>query len=482
MNLNDFKVNKNLSAIKQVKLVKKYIDRNVNKTVSAKQIKFISDIFKIPKSVIRFEFKKYLSANYNFKHGKFNKKMQFKKVITSLIYYYANLIIFLILSKQIKFKKKIKIIFDEIFSQNELERSEIFLKNANSYKIISKIKNKKNLNIVNYPNFYGCSQNYLFKNFLNFFIKIPYFVLKSSFNDKMNYFPFYIVVMKINVRYETLFKQYRARILLQERPYSTSAIKNYLFKKYGGHKTCCFQRILFNLAHTSFYINADVLFSLGKMSAKTIALTGSKVSKIVPLGSFSYYSKWIKSKKIKTKKYDIVYLNVNTVPAYAISNKYLKNYYMQLNWLRLISLENPHLKILLKHHRNNTYHDPEELKIIKGTNIERISSDTFADRFNNSYGYAINSKIRLSWASTMIYELLGHNYQSFFLDPKHENSEFLQNHSFNKKYRIKNYKDFKKKINDIIFKRRKANVINPDHYCLNSKAFFKRFKNFLDKF
>ena len=288
--------------------------------------------------------------------------------------------------------------------------------------------------------------------------------------------------MKLNVRYETLFNQYRARILLQERPYSTSAIKNYLFKKYGGQKICCFQRILFNLAHTSFYINADVLFSLGKMSAKTIALTGSKVSKIIPLGSFSYYSKWIKSKKIKTKKYDIVYLNINTVPAYAISKKYLKNYYIQLNWLRLISLENPHLKILLKHHRNNTYHDPEELKIIKGTNIERISSDTFADRFNNSYGYAINSKIRLSWASTMNYELLGHNYQSFFLDPNHENSEFLQNHNFNKKYRIKNFKDFKKKINEIIFKRRKVNVINPDHYCLNSKTFFKRFKNFLDKY
>ena len=138
MNLNDFKVNKNLSAIKQVKLIKKYIDRTANKSLSAKQIKFISDIFKIPKSVIKFEFKKYLSANYNFKHGKFNKKMQFKKVITSLIYYYANLIIFLILSKQIKFKKKIKIIFDEIFSQNELERSEIFLKNASSYKIVSK--------------------------------------------------------------------------------------------------------------------------------------------------------------------------------------------------------------------------------------------------------------------------------------------------------------------------------------------------------
>ena len=184
MNLNDFKVNKNLSAIKQVKLVKKYIDRNVNKTVSVKQIKFISDIFKIPKSVIKFEFKKYLSANYNFKYGRFNKTMQFKKIFASLIYYYANLVIFLLLSKKIKFKKKIKIIFDEIFSQNELERSEIFLKNANSYKIISKIKNKKNLNIVNYPNFYGCSQNYLFKNFLNFFIKIPYFVLKSSFRLK----------------------------------------------------------------------------------------------------------------------------------------------------------------------------------------------------------------------------------------------------------------------------------------------------------
>lgn len=475
-----FKVNKNLSAINQTRLIIKYINKQANKKKSEKQIIFLSSILDIPRDVIKFEFKKYLSLNYNFKENKFNKNklkiqnLKLRWLLPSIFYYYLNLIIFYLFSENFKHKKKIQILFDEVFSEVELERAEIFLKKTKSFKIVSKIK-KKNKNIINYLQYVKFSKNYLYKNFYNFLIKIPYHVFLSSLKDSVNYFPFYDYAMKKNIKYETLFQQYRSNILIQERPYSTSAIKNYLFKKYGGKKTCCFQRILFHLANTSFFINTDILFSLGKMSAKSLSLTGAKIGQIKPLGSYTYFSKWINSKKIKTKKYDIIYLNGNNVPAYGLNNRFLKNYYTQLNWLRKISLKNPKLKILMKHHRNNVFHDPEELKILKDTNIVRLSGETYPDKYNNSYGYAINAKLRLTWCSTMAYELIGHNHECYFLDPNHENLEFLQNYDFNKKYRIKNFYDFEKKIKEVLIKKRKSKILNSENFCINSNNFLNKF-------
>ena len=49
MNLVNFKINKNLSAISQTKFIKKYIDRTANKKISTTQIIFLSRILQIPK-------------------------------------------------------------------------------------------------------------------------------------------------------------------------------------------------------------------------------------------------------------------------------------------------------------------------------------------------------------------------------------------------------------------------------------------------
>lgn len=91
--------------------------------------------------------------------------------------------------------------------------------------------------------------------------------------------PFLLDQTKKIIKYETVFQKFQAKFLIQERPYTTSAIKNYLFKKYGGKKTCCTQRIIFHLGSTSFYINSDILFSLGNETAKILELTGSKIKK-----------------------------------------------------------------------------------------------------------------------------------------------------------------------------------------------------------
>ena len=95
-----------------------------------------------------------------------------------------------------------------------------------------------------------------------------------------------------------------------------------------------------------------------------------------------------------------------------------------------------------KHHENNYFHDIKELNILNTSNIKRISGPTKPGEKNYSYGYAINSKVRLTWCSTMGYELLGHNYKCYFLDPNDEYIGFLHDEKYNKKFRINSYHDF----------------------------------------
>ena len=98
-----------------------------------------------------------------------------------------------------------------------------------------------------------------------------------------------------------------------------------------------------------------------------------------------------------------------------MNDKYIQNYYRSLNWLKRFNYEYPCYKIVFKHHENNYFHDRKELDILDTSSIKRISGPTKPGEKNYSYGYAINSKVRLTWCSTMGYELLGHNYKCYFL-------------------------------------------------------------------
>ena len=78
-----------------------------------------------------------------------------------------------------------------------------------------------------------------------------------------------------------------------------------------------------------------------------------------------------------------------------------------LNWLKDSITNTLVTKLFFKHHENNYFHDRKELDILDTSSIKRISGPTKPGEKNYSYGYAINSKVRLTWCSTMGYELLG---------------------------------------------------------------------------
>ena len=151
-----------------------------------------------------------------------------------------------------------------------------------SFKTISdkKLDGSKN-NFIFYK-YIGTNKILFKKKCFNLFFYNFFLVHKLSLLEKTNLFPLVTTLIKRILKYETIFSYISGKYLFQERPYATSAIKNFLFKKYGGDKSCCTQRILFHLGSTSFYINTDILFSLGRKSHSGLRLTGSKIGKIVP--------------------------------------------------------------------------------------------------------------------------------------------------------------------------------------------------------
>jgi len=182
-----------------------------------------------------------------------------------------------------------------------------------------------------------------------------------------------------------------------------------------------------------------------------------------------YFSnKWINSKKIPTEKIDIIHLSGNDSPSFQTDSKYLNNYYEQLTWLKKLSIDFPLLKVVLKHHEGNKFNDAKELNILKGSNIKRLSGPTEPGKVNYSYGYAINSRIRLTWASTMAYELFGHGYSCFFLDPNLENSAFLHEYDYNKSFRIPSYISLKNKVREILERTKPEIIENKNNFCMDS--------------
>lgn len=480
MLLNKFIINKNEKVSKQTKILTNYINKKVNKKNFSKLSLYVSKTFNIPEDVIKFENKKFLSLNHNFINGTFQKKFKLKYLLIYIFNFFFLISIIFIFSKNKKKNKRVEIIFDEILSNDELGRAKKFLKNFKSYKIVTSSNVKKFDEQIIYSNQIGASRKLIKKAIFPILI-IFFKTIILSIREKTNLLPILINLLKKIIKYETIFKNNTSDFLFQERSYNTCAVKNYIFKKYGGRVTACTQRIIFHLGNTSFFINTDVLFSLGKKTAKILKYTGSKIKKIIPMGSTVFETKWLNAKKTKPKNIDVIYIGGNNAPAFATDSKYINNYYEQLNWLKKLKYEFPKLKFVFKHHENNSFHDKRELSILKNSNIKRISSPTASGKLNYSYGYAINSKIRLTWCSTMGYELLGHGYLCYFLDPKKQNESFLHNYNFNQKFRVTTYYDLKKKIMKIL-KKNQDTIKNKSDFCLNSKNIDKKILSVLRNF
>ena len=340
--------------------------------------------------------------------------------------------------------------------------------------------NNKNITYFDHSYFFITTNEYSFITRLKFLYFVILLFCISVLSFKNYYFIFFEIIYKL-LKYDYIFKSIISKSYIQSKFYDTSILKNYLFKINGGKITSCTQKNLLEVGLSSF-IFTDIFFSIGKNTGNLLKKLDGNCKKIYPVGSLYMESDWFKKKKdLKNiQKTDLLILGINTVlrhHKFHITDAFDKNYYKFIEWVAVFSQKFPKLRIVIKHHGNFPY-DPKESEIIKKTNIKlQVENNSI----NGSYANAFQSKVLCSFGSTMIFELLGHNVPGYFIDPSFENQQFFELLPQSKKWRIKNYREFERKILKVI-NSKKMEIKNKNFYCLNSNEVSKRIAKFLKNY
>ena len=486
MNILKFKSNRTQDAYKIALNIKKFIDQWSKQSYLIYTLKKLSIITKIPLDIISYEVKQILSSNFKFSRGTFTKRLSLRYVLLDGAIYLLLLIFSIIFSKNNFKSKEYKIIIDDIEQENQAEQfSEISKLTKNSVfickkNILFKESNLKKFNIKRNSIFKFYNNKFLYDKRLKFFI-IFFPIFFQSIRHNVNLFFIFSKLFYKIIDNETLFNQVKSKVLIIDRFYKTSAIKNYIFKKHGGEITSCTQRIICEFS-ISFFINIDIFFSLGKNVPTVIKKLGGKINKFVPVGSLSMEHFWYNRKKdlVKIPKSDILIVGVNY--AHATDRMYIDmyhydNYYQQFRWIKKISLKYPKLNIIIKHHAHYKG-DQEEKKIIENCNVKTVYE---TQSINISYAYIYQAKQVFSFGSTMILERLSMNKNSYFLDPNLQNISFHKSIPKAKKMRIKSYKEFEKMVINNLRKKKMTRIKNSNSLCLKSDKVSKRIVSFFKK-
>ena len=481
INLFSFSHNRNdsyeIAAKKIFKVVNSYTD----------QIEFNSFFlyfkkrYELPESVIKQSLRQYIVRSYLMRSGKFDPKLKINKIPVSIIRYSA-LIYGLFFSKLQKKYKNIDLIIDYITSTIEMYRWEKLINLFGANKVICVTRE---LNIKKeFPN-YNFEIQKKFQNF-NFFDLIKsifnevffgiWIVLKVSIKTNTNLFPISLSIINSYLSSKSLFQNYKANFLIQEKHYNTEPVKNYIFKKYGGLVSTSIQKNIIALEPIFFYLDLDILFSLGNGGYRRAINYGGRIDLIQPVGSLFLERGWFdKSFKIK-KKYDVAILGINTSNAYErldSFNKFMEDHYSLYRWAAKLSIENPKLKIVVIHH-SSAGEDKIHDEILSKSNVKVL------DKNSNSYEIAFSSNCAVTYGSTMGYELNAHGLPTYFVDPGFR-CIFLprRGDSCIENMRISTYDSFKSVINSYISKdNKKFQIINSDEICLNSSNVSRNIYNF----
>jgi hypothetical protein len=445
----------------------------------------LSNIFKIPKPEIFFFFSKKIFFSYNVKKKKFHKSVKFFSFFFGIFYFFVY--IFFIYLKKNNNKNKIiqnnfTIIIDNVNYVEDFERfnrlehlfgRELVYNLANNFNY--KINNKK---IIYYKRFdnYLLNLKYVLK-YLSFFFKI----LLISIKYKFNFFYIYINFIDNYFYYKTFFKKNKCKYMLTYIHYDTNNIKNFFLNQIGG-RYIAIQRTLNHFTQIGFYHHCDICFTFSKKFSLSTA-KHSIIKNRFPMGSFFleffFYLKKKKLKKISCPNFDILYIGQKDLfpgGVHDIYQNHNDDYLQQLNWIKLLAIKFPNLKIAYKNHPNNK-HSNFEKDFFKNTRVN------FIDQNLNSYFYCMRSKIILSWGSTMIIEMKSLNKNCFYLNPGNRNLQFLDEiGKTNKEINIVNYKTLENLIQKHIYKKNiniNFDKKNNEYYCLNSKNYTNNLYNFL---
>lgn len=462
----------------------------INNYTDQKQLlgiyKYFEQKYQIPANVVKQTIRQYISRSYILKSGKFNSKLRVKNIFGSIIKKYGALLYAFFFIKIKQKVKKFELIIDYINSQKEMERWEKLLNIFGREKVLC-ITRELNLK-KKFPKyqFYnkkilrGINLFDLFKTLANELLFGIWIILRVSIKTKVNLFPVTFNILHDYLTFKCLFKLNKAKYIIQEKHYGTEPVKNYLFKKFGGVASTSIQKNIIANEPIFFYMDLDILFSLGKNSFGTAYEYGGRIDKVHPVGSLFMERGWFDQKRKIKQKYDLVILGINTSNAIRrldSFNKFMDDHYSLYRWAAKFSIENPKYKIVSIQHTSSG-NDKIIEKILLESNVDIL------DKNINSYEIAFASNCAITYGSTMGYELNAHNKKTLFIDPgfrcmflPEKGLEYIDN------LRVDTYAKFNIMIKDIIENRKVNNLFKDSHeyLCLESSNVSKSIYNKLVK-
>jgi len=449
----------------------------IDKFAEQKQLSALYDYFQkryaLPESVVKQKIKKRIATSYIYRKALFDRKLALRWIFVSIVKHFGLLFYALIYARKRGDVSRYKLIVDGIAEKGELLRFKklIDLFGKKNVMIIASDRTIKaefpDYNIQFIPRFKHYDILELLKSIWHELSLGVWLYLRVSISLKINLFPLISPVVNDHLQYSTLFKSNRADYIIQERHYSTSAVKNHLFKKFGGKAFTCIQKNLLQLDMAFYYCDIDYLFSLGHQTSKRFYEYGGRIGQVIPVGSLFMEYYWFNNPKCTENKFDVVMLGINAMNGYERMDSYSKfmdDYYDCSRWLVRFKKDHPSYRIAIKHH-SSAGEDKIENEIISGSGIELLP------KAENSYAVSFSSKSAVTYGSTMGYELNAHGVPTLFIDPGYrctilpDRGDALLN-----RLRTASYESFRDALLSFLngYSVEKFWSGNPDDLCLNS--------------
>lgn len=406
-------------------------------------IETLSSNLSFPKKILLREFEQIIFKNFENKYGKFSSKFYLRNTFFSSFKFLLISIFIILNSKKIKKITKTKLIVDDI-DQNNIPDRFFPLSQKIDTIFISTHKLKKKFKYFIFKKYLNCSTHISFISNPKKIFQIYLFTFFYSLKSGNNLFPFVIEIIKSIAKYETIFSTIKADFTIQERHYNTSVLKNFIFKKKGGKYNTVIQKNILQINGIGMYVDTDIFFSLGNLTATNIQKLGGKVKKIIPVGSlFMEYNFHSRKEKNSLDSYDIlVFASDHNKIFHSGYNNYYRQYLVHYDWIKKFALKFPYYKIGIKLKKIIT----DEKVIRKLAEIKNIKFLFDKGTYSDSYFFGQKSKAICTWSSTLAYEFLGFGRISFFVDPKNQNISFIPNDKHVLKFKLNSYDKFEKNL------------------------------------
>lgn len=431
------------------KLVKD-LESRINLLISSNEgqllVSYYVNRFNLPEHIVNQYLKQRIASNFNTRSEDFHDVMTLPYLFSSILKYIGFLFLAFFYSKKTKIESTSEIydlLIDDIQHHNELERWRRLENEFGMGKVLFIARSKidkaiKANDIVTRTALKDYDRSLLLNNTSNILIKDLWFFFQKSFKLNLNLVHLHTYFINDFLYYSSLFKLFKAKYMIQDRNLGrTNALKNYLFKLSGGKVTSCIQKNIAQHNGYALFYDIDIFFSYGDKTADDILDLGARIDHIFPIGSFAMDGSSIdlnhreNRSSSKRQSIDIMYIGINAITS---DKTNWDGYYESIKWLATFSTKHNDKKIFIKHHPS-WLPDEREFNIIKDTNIEYI------EKTADSYEIASQSRLIITYGSSMGYELIGFGLDVIFVDPNNDNP-FVNNFLYSSDNVIYRYDNF----------------------------------------